>query len=323
MDPARDLGAVANLISQAFAGELDSRAQAVLREMRLMARLWPLVWWWAQADPEFRDTFGGFVWEEPDARRGRLEIVGNASLNRAPGDRQRWIVCNVAVRPEWRRQGIARRLIQAAVAEARQRGAAGVVLQAYQENPAAVRLYAGLGFQEVAGETSLRLEAPRSVALQAAPGYTIRAWRPSDGPAGYELARQVLPAALQWMEPPRAEQYRPDAWQRLAQRARDALAGRRTHRLVAWQGERLAALLTVRSAGREPAHRVQLLVARAHWGSVEQALVSRALGLLAALPPRPVWASVDKEHRAARDALHRLGFEERQTLLIMKVDFRP
>ena len=106
MDPTRDLGIIADLIADAFAGELDERGQAALREMRWMARLTPLVWWWSQVDPSFRDAFNGFVWEEPPPEtrgsRGSRRIVGNANLNRAPGNRQRWIICNVVVLDEFR-----------------------------------------------------------------------------------------------------------------------------------------------------------------------------------------------------------------------------
>ena len=97
MEPVQDLGAIADLVGDAFADELDERGQAALREMRWMARLTPLVWWWSQVDPAFRDAFNGFVWEEPSpgavgGTRGSKRIVGNVSLNRAPGNRQRWII---------------------------------------------------------------------------------------------------------------------------------------------------------------------------------------------------------------------------------------
>lgn len=321
MDPARDLSPVANLIAEAFAGDLDRRAQAVLREMRWMARLSPLVWWMAQADPEFRDNLSGFVWEQPDARRGRPQIVGNVSLNRAPGNRRRWIICNVAVKVEWRRQGIARQLTQAAITEARKMGAEGVVLQAYQGNVAAVRMYTELGFQAVAGETDLRLAEMAPAPIQAAAGYTIRPWRPVDGSSAYELVRLATPAVLQWMEPVQAEKYRMGPWLLLAETLGDRFARRRTHRLVACQDEHLAALLIVKAASREPAHQLKLFVPQAHRGQVEGALIGQALHSLRGLPPRPVWAVVDKDHDAARVILRGLGFKERRTLLLMTQNF--
>ena len=92
IDPTRDLGAVADLMAVAFASEMGERGRAALQEMRWMSRLSPLVWWWSQADPAFHDTFSGFVWEEPSPPSNKQQIVGNVSLNRAPGNRRRWIM---------------------------------------------------------------------------------------------------------------------------------------------------------------------------------------------------------------------------------------
>jgi len=57
-------------------------------------------------------------------------------------------ISRLAVRPELRRQGTARRLLAALAAWARDRGARDAVLQVAVHNEAAVRLYEGLGFVE-------------------------------------------------------------------------------------------------------------------------------------------------------------------------------
>ena len=63
LDPTQDMGAIAQLIDSAFGDDMDSQGRAALRDLRWMSRLSPLVWWWAQADPSFRETYNGFVWE--------------------------------------------------------------------------------------------------------------------------------------------------------------------------------------------------------------------------------------------------------------------
>src|SRR5512139_1637051 len=68
LDPAQDMGAIAQLIGSAFGNEMDSQGRAALRDLRWMARLSPLVWWWAQADPSFRESYNGFVWEEVEGK---------------------------------------------------------------------------------------------------------------------------------------------------------------------------------------------------------------------------------------------------------------
>lgn len=326
MDPARDLGTIAKLIEEAFADELDDRGRAALREMRWMSRLSPLVWWWSQADPGFRESFGGFVWEEPSSGGKRREIVGNVSLNRAPGARRKWVVCNVVVLDRYRRQGIGGRLTQAAVAEARELGAQTVILQVHKDNPTAFRLYARLGFVESAAETRLRLSeaqlaAARSLAPMAAPGYRLRAWRPEDGYQAIELARWVTPSVLQWLKPVRPQEYQLGWWDLGVQRLAGLLAGRRVYRLVASQAGKLVALMTVaaalRDGGQGRAHHLAFLVHPQHAEQVVPALVSRALFMLAAVPGRHVLVSVDSAHPKVLELLGQRGFKVQRTLLTL------
>jgi ribosomal protein S18 acetylase RimI-like enzyme len=321
MDPIRDLKGIAELVADAFADEVDERGRAALREMRWMARLSPLVWWWSRADPSFHDTFNGFVWEGPTPKGKRRRIVGNVSLSKAPGSSRYWIICNVVVKVEHRGRGIGQRLTEAAIAEAHKLGAAGIVLQVYEDNLPALRLYTDLGFREVSGETALRLDAVRSVAFLNAPGHSFRGWRPSDGQAAYELARQVTPLALQWLRPVRVSDYRLEWWNRLGRWLADLLAGRRTYCLTTLKDDRLAALMTVKAAFRGDEHELALLVDPEDSGQIEPALISRALHMLSAIPPKPVKAKVNKEQTATLKALRSYGFKDNRTLLTMQKDF--
>jgi ribosomal protein S18 acetylase RimI-like enzyme len=321
MDPGRDLGVIADLIAHAFVDELDERGRSALRELRWMARLSPMIWWWARADPTFSDSFNGFVWEEPSPTGKGWRIVGNVSLNRAPGNRQRWIICNVVVHEEYQGRGIGRKLTEAAIAEARELGANGVVLQVYQDNHRALRLYTDLGFQEAAGETDLRLETVGSAAFSKAPGYHLRPWQPADGQAAYELARLVTPSVQEWLRPLRADEYRLRWWTRLEQWLADRLAGRQIYRLTALREDRLVAMMTLTVAFRRGDHYLSLLVHPDHAGQVEATLVSRALYMLAAIPSRPVRATVNKDHTATLKVMQQYGFEEKRTLLTLRRDW--
>jgi ribosomal protein S18 acetylase RimI-like enzyme len=289
--------------------------------MRWMARLSPLVWWWLQTDPSFQDTFNGFVWEETLPGHQGNQIVGNVSLNRTPGSHQRRIICNVVVQEAYRGRGLGRRLTEAAVAEARSQGAEGVVLQVYQDNSGALQLYTDLGFREAAGEIDLRLNVVQPVDLVDVPGYRLRAWRPSDGQAVYELARQVTPLPQYWIRPVRVGDYRMDGWTRLVQALANWGRGRRVYRLVALAEERLVAMMAVTAVLRQGEHRLDLLVHPEYRGQVERALVSRGLHLLSGLPSRPVRSTIFWDHTAALDALRERGFERQRTLLTLRQDF--
>lgn len=317
LDPTRDLGEVADLIAEAFAQEMDERGRAALREMRWMARLSPLVWWLSQTDPGFRDAFSGFVWHVP-APRGRGQIVGNVNLNRAPGHRHWYIICNVVVREDYRRQGIGRCLTERALAQAEALRAEGVMLQVRAENRTAMRLYTDLGFVRSSGEVDLRLGATSSVAVLNPGSYHIRAWRPGDGEAVHRLARRTTPEVQQWLRPLRPETFSPGWGRRLGAWLGGLLSGQRTYRLLALDGDRPAGMLQVTASFRGKDHRLNLLVDPDHAGQVEGALASRGLHMLAALPPQPVHTRLFVEQEAAVEVLRGYGFREERTLLTLR-----
>ncbi|HSR29538.1 MAG TPA: GNAT family N-acetyltransferase [Anaerolineae bacterium] len=325
MNPIRDLSTIADLIGRAFADEIDERGRAALREMRWMAHLSPLVWWWSQADPSFQDAFNGFVWEEPapqgEGMRRSQQVVGNVSLNRAPGNRRRWIICNVVVEDAYRGQGIGRRLMEAAIAEAQQIGAEGVVLQVHRDNPTALRLYKSMGFREASGETDLWLEAPSPVDVPQIPGYHLRPWEPADGSVVYDLARRIMPPTQQWIRPVRSDEFRPDSLIRLGRWISGLVTGRRVHRLTALKEERLAAMMAVTMALRRGEHRLALLVHPDDVGQVEAVMIGRGLHMLAGLSPRPVRITVDMDYREVLHVLQAYGFREQRTLLTLRKDF--
>ncbi len=56
-------------------------------------------------------------------------------------------IANVAIKPDWRRQGLATRFINEAIAEGRRRGTRRIDLEVRQSNIAARELYGSLGFR--------------------------------------------------------------------------------------------------------------------------------------------------------------------------------
>jgi ribosomal-protein-alanine N-acetyltransferase len=118
----RDLEAVLDIERRSFSNPWS--AELFLQELRLPFSRVVLVW------------VGG--------PRGR-SLVGYIC---------RWItagelhILNVAVHPEWRRRGIARRLVEVSLSEARRVGVGRAFLEVRRHNVAALTLYLELGFRE-------------------------------------------------------------------------------------------------------------------------------------------------------------------------------
>ncbi len=199
----RDLGEIANLIEFCFAPTLDSSGRAAIQEMRLLSRSGPLLWALTRVDRAGPSLLKGFVWLEA----GRL--VGNVSISPA-GYGGGWVIANVAVHPDFRRHGIARHLMRAALEWAQARGRFAT-LQVEADNHAARALYDTLGFR--AQRTFTRWHRASFYAQpQPGPIVPLRKLGSHDLPALLALARRARPnsaGGLGWLRPTRPESLRP------------------------------------------------------------------------------------------------------------------
>lgn len=199
-DISRDLRPVADLIAEAFAGELDQRGAAALREMRTMGYFGGLLGLVNRTTGDFRDVLNGFVWIED----GRL--VGNITVQKSDRMGNRWQIANVAVAPAYRHRGIANRLMDEALAHIQNEGGQWAVLQVYEQNRAARHIYENLNFDYLSGMAELERPHPSQVRTPANAGnpgdmpnfYTFSA---SQWPEVYELASRQLNTQAQWWRP--------------------------------------------------------------------------------------------------------------------------
>jgi ribosomal protein S18 acetylase RimI-like enzyme len=180
----RDLYQIAELVELCFAERLDSSGRSAVREMKAVGRLGLLLAPLALLDSAFGMGIAlGHVW------RTGSRVVGNVSLYRSgahPFLGRGWLIANVAVHPEHRRQGIAHALMIHTLEMARRYGGRWVTLQVEADNPGAIALYEGLGFARF--ETLEQWEALR-VSAQLAdagePGWEVRPR--SDGEIAAEM----------------------------------------------------------------------------------------------------------------------------------------
>lgn len=307
---ARDLREVAGLIEQAFGQEPDRAGQSVASEFRALAWWGPLLW--ALDRMSMRgEGFTGLVWEE-DGR-----IVGNVTLSRDWASPRCWLVSNVVVAPAYRRRGIARQLMEAALDFVAARRATWAFLMVRRENEAAIRLYESLGFAGIGGKVTLRREFPPRATSEVplGPERVVREVTFRDGRALADLARAATPEALQRIQP-----VQPDAWLSEAEGGTGSwllnLLGQRSYRCVATEGGRLLAYARA-DIGRRKHHRLRFMALPHARGQVEGALLSRVLNRLAEAAALPVLADVGAEEMPAIEFLRARGFAESRWLLVM------
>lgn len=204
----RDLGKIADLLEIAFGDTIDHAGMSAVREMRALAQLGPLLWIVARLDRGIRAMNQGYVWIDPASR----ELVGNVSLYEAGFDRI-IVVANVAVHPDYRRQGIAQQMMEAAMQAALQHRAKEIQLQVDADNVGAQKLYEKLRFQRLGLFThwqwfpdSFIEVPPRRAGSLEIKRRTGREWK-----IHYQLAQQVRPnehGGIGWLRPTAPRSFR-------------------------------------------------------------------------------------------------------------------
>lgn len=205
----RDLPAVADLIELCFSSTMDHDGQRYLSDMRRASRDDSFLKWASHMAETASMPLSGYVWEE----NGR--IVGNASLIpfRDHG-RRVYLIANVATHPEFRRRGIGRALTERAMKQARARNSSAVWLHVREDNPGAIMLYQGLGFEEVARRTAWYAGSGRFTS-EPDTDITIVPRHPRYWPLQQNWLNRLYPENLSWYHPWNLNALRPGFWNSL------------------------------------------------------------------------------------------------------------
>lgn len=305
-DVRRDLRGIADLLAEAFSGELDEVGWRVIRELRRWSRLGWLLRGLEVFLPPGERFAPGYVWVE----EGR--IVGYTMVRRLRPGSTGWLIANVAVAPDFRRRGIARALVSACLDYARAHGARWAVLQVRADNLPALRLYQGLGFVEIGRIRIWRREHLSPPEPTPVPGFHVRPARPTrDLSALLDLVRMAESPALRLFEPFEGLSAWPPGWPfrwrprplwLLETESGDPQA------LAAWvRREGIPTLRLFRRPQTVPSPPLQWLLALA----------------LAEIAPGPPLMAVTGEEPDLAAALMAAGFHPVRTLIGMRRDLAP
>lgn len=197
-DLRRDLDPVADLIELCFPIHSDPDGQSYVSDMRKKAREMRMMGWLAGFSEQYPMKRAGFVWEENG------QIIGNLSLIPLQKDgHQIHLIANVAVHPDHRRCGIARRLTQKALSELKRLKETQVWLQVRDDNPPAISLYLSLGFNVEAIRTTWRMR-PCDLNHQSTLNKThstVKRWIRRDWAAQRGWLDAAYPSNVRWQLP--------------------------------------------------------------------------------------------------------------------------
>jgi predicted GNAT family acetyltransferase len=250
----------------------------------------------------------GFVWVDGS------RVVGNLSLMPSRhADSKLFLIANVAVHPDYRRQGIARALTEAALNEVRLRGRRQTWLQVDVRNPAAIALYKSMGFVERLQRSSWRLIPDHRLEVNSRPEIVTRAQRAADWSAQQRWLKASYPAETRWQLPLDVKLLQP-GWRGALERA---FAERQVRQWSAERGGKLLGVLTWQSSTLE-ADRFWLALAEGEEDAAIPALTRAALDELRVR--RPV--ALNYPAGRAGNALQKAGFTASRTLIWMSYPWK-
>jgi len=163
--------------------------------IKTLKRIWPLYRMLNWMTPALRDAMHGFIWEEDGM------AVGLVNISRR-GSGTSWLVGNVAVLPEFRRRGIAERLVESGIHMIQEKGGDLAVLDVIAGNLPAYKLYEKLGFEHFTSKMEMELKTERVPPDPTIPvGFIYERIPLKEWGIPMELAKRVVPEQVQAFDP--------------------------------------------------------------------------------------------------------------------------
>ena len=313
-DIRRDLRPVAELISDAFASELDSRGTAALREMRIMGYMSGFINVLNRANGDFNDVFNGYVWVEDG------KVVGNVTVQRADNYGDRWQIANVAVDARYRGKGIASRLMMRALDQIERSRGRWAVLQVYADNETAHSLYRHIGFDDVGGTVDLRLERVSPVGpvgkIPNFHSFSTDRWQ-----ALYDLANSQRSPQNEWWRSLRRMEFQVTLEQQIAQWFWRVIGRRDVFRRSIQISDRFEAALILTAQRWKSEHKLSFWIRPERQGEYEAILAHWTIAQLQGYPRLPTRLTLNTEQVTAIEAFQAVGFKPQHALLTMRKEF--
>lgn len=173
----------------------DDDLESMTDNIRSLKRMWPLVRFLGWFYRPLRNPMGGFFWDDAGKPKAMIETQV-AGLSRG---NTTWQINVVGVAPDYRRRGIARQLVEAAVDDIRRRNMKTITLNVLANNAPAIRLYESVGFEHYGGSDTLEFDSTAALPekLTIPEGYRVVESAYSDWQARYDLARRITPETTQ------------------------------------------------------------------------------------------------------------------------------
>ena len=210
LNPATDLNAIADLIELCFKDTIDDDGLDYIRYLRNLANNTNNLYWGMGRVQHTLAPLQGFIYEM-DGR-----IVGNLSMLpfHKNGDFI-YLIANVAVHPDFRRQGIAFDLTSRALKYAKEKSARSTWLQVRDDNPPAIELYKQMGFLERFRRSTYTIKDNRHLKDILNLNLKVLNRKNTDWQKHQQLLNEIYPFEIRWNIGLKENRFLPGFWNSL------------------------------------------------------------------------------------------------------------
>ncbi|GJM41710.1 MAG: hypothetical protein DHS20C20_19920 [Ardenticatenaceae bacterium] len=306
-----DIPGILRLLESVFGAALRAEGRPMISSNDLAAQSPAILW---RLSPAAAKLALGFVWEA-DGR-----IVGNVTVLTTE-NRRRYLVVNVAVHPDYRRQGIARHMMKQVETLVRQRKGNQILLQVVKQNSAAIELYKTLEYSIIGSMTQWSTSVSRLRRLELSldqAGPPIREIRRQEWREAYALDCQSLHKDLHWPEQLKPDEYKTGFLISIG----NFLNGRQSETWVTKNAQnKLVGLARISSEwGRS--HELTLRVLPSWKNQMERPLLAKLIRRLQSMSRRSVQIEHPDDDELVNALLQEANFQPRRTLTHMRLDLK-
>lgn len=274
-DFEKDHEKVIELLDIVFEKELQSKGldvKVIFDEFKAML---PLMNFIGIFSKNFKHTLDGFVFENEKG-----EIIASVNISYSLFY---WEVAMVATHPDYRRRGLARQLVTAAINHAKDHGAKMCVLEVLDINEPAYKLYRSLGFVHYDSITRQKLEFSKISGINKIDlpqEYEFREFnrKKRTRQARFDLDLRRTPEEVQTFHPVDKRRYfKPLIIRLLRPIAKILLKIKRFDNLVYYDGKLVADVSVSPSRKKGSTHRIDLMIDPNHSQVLSEPLVAHSL----------------------------------------------
>jgi len=274
-DFEKDHEKVIKLLDIVFEKELESKGMSAKVVFDEFKSIRPLLNFLGIFSKKYKHSMDGFVFENEEGVIVSSVTIGYSIFH--------WEVAMVATHPDYRRRGLAKKLVTAAIDHAKQLGAKLCVLEVLDENEPAYNLYRSLGFVHFDSVTRQKLDfndLSKIPEVKLPEGYKLRKSDRSkkSNQAKYDLDLRVTPENVQGFHPVDKRKYFKPLLIRMIRPIAKLLLKFKHHDWLTYNEETLVGYVSVSPSQKEGSpHRIEMMLDPAHNQVLSEPIISHSL----------------------------------------------